>query len=122
MMTDSANVKDDFTYSRETYYDIIEKGREAMDRMIDLADETGHPRAYEALSGLMKNISDVTDRLMELQKSKKDLETKNDLPKQLEDSRKTTNNFFVGSTADLQKMINDQKEILDVTDYEENGT
>lgn len=93
--------KSDYDYSRETYYELIEKGKEALEEMIQVARESEHPRAFEVLSGMIKNVSDVNDRLMDLNKKKKDLDQK-DAPKQVENQQ---NNFYLGSTADIQKML-----------------
>jgi hypothetical protein len=66
-MSDSSdNVKNDYEYSRQTYYDLVEKGKDALDMMIEVARESEHPRAYEVLAGLIKNTSDVNDKLMDL--------------------------------------------------------
>ena len=83
-MTDKPdeNVENDYEYSKRTYYDLIEKGQNALDDMIDVARNLEHPRAYEVLSGMIKNVSDVNDRLMDLNKKKKDF-YKNDT-KQIE--------------------------------------
>ncbi len=98
-MKDNDNVKSDYDYSRETYYDLLEKGREAMDDMIHVARESEHPRAYEVLSNMIKNLSDVNDKLMDLNKKNKEITQQ---PKQVENQQ---NNFFVGSTTELQKML-----------------
>ena len=70
MLHDSDKAANDYNYSRETYYDLIEKGKSALDDMIEVARESEHPRAFEVLSGMIKNISDVNDRLMILNKGK----------------------------------------------------
>ena len=72
----SDNVKSDYDYSRQTYYDLIEKGRESLEDMIEVARQSEHPRAYEVLSGMIKNISDVNDKLMDLNKKQKDIRKK----------------------------------------------
>ena len=106
------NVSDDYNYSRQTYYDLIEKGRESLDLMIEVARESEHPRAFEVLAGMIKNVSDVNDRLMDLNKKNKDI-TAADI-KAIE---KTTNNLFVGSTAELQRMLqdDDMSNVVDIT-------
>lgn len=98
----------DYEYSRETYYDLIEKGKDALEDMINVARESEHPRAFEVLSGMIKNISDVNDRLMDLNKKKKELDQK-DTVKQIENQQ---NNFYL-STAELQKMMS-QGEVINV--------
>lgn len=112
---ENKNIKSDYDYSRQTYYDLIEKGRESLEMMIEVARESEHPRAYEVLSGMIKNISDVNDKLMDLNKKQKDI-NKNDEPKQV--GNQTTNNLYL-TTADLQKMMNSEDEkLIDVTPTE----
>ena len=100
-MTEKNDIKDDFEYSRSTYYELLDKGREGLDLMMEVARESEHPRAFEVLSGMIKQMSDVNDRLMDLQKKRADL-TK---PQEKEQKQLTQNNVFVGSTAELQKML-----------------
>ena len=95
------NVDNDYKYSRDTYYELVEKGKESLELMIEVARESEHPRAFEVLSGMIKNISDVNDRLMDLNKKKKDLDKKDEIQK----IANTTNNLFVGSTTELQKLL-----------------
>ena len=111
-MNDNKNdpIKYDYDYSRATYYELIEKGKESLDLMIEVARESEHPRAFEVLSGMVKNISDVNDRLMDLNKKHKDI----NLPDKNETKQITTNNVFLGSTTDLQRLLrNEEKVILD---------
>jgi DNA-binding PadR family transcriptional regulator len=103
------NLDNDYKYSRDTYYELVEKGKESLELMIEVARESEHPRAFEVLSGMIKNISDVNDRLMDLNKKKKDLDKKDEIQK----IANTTNNLFVGSTTELQKLL--KKDIIDVT-------
>ena len=105
------NVDNDYKYSRDTYYELVEKGKESLELMIEVARESEHPRAFEVLSGMIKNISDVNDRLMDLNKKKKDLDKKDEIQK----IANTTNNLFVGSTAELQKILKNESKIVDVT-------
>ena len=111
----SDNVKSNYDYSRQTYYDLIEKGRESLEDMIEVARQSEHPRAYEVLSGMIKNISDVNDKLMDLNKKQKDIDKKDDIPQ----VGGTTNNLFL-TTADLQKMMitKDDEKLVDVTPTE----
>lgn len=95
------NLKDDYEYSRETYYNLLAKGQESLELMIEVARESEHPRAFEVLSGMMKNMADINDKLMDLNKKNKDI-NKKDEPKQVGN---TTNNLFVGTTTDLQRLI-----------------
>tara|TARA_B100002019_G_C21228562_1_gene578744 strand:- start:509 stop:874 length:366 start_codon:yes stop_codon:yes gene_type:complete len=112
MNENNKNIKNDYDYSRQTYYDLIEKGRESLEDMIEVARSSEHPRAYEVLSGMIKNISDVNDKLMDLNKKQKDINKSDEEPKQLGN---TTNNVFLGSTADLQKLLQQDENIIDVT-------
>ena len=105
------NVDNDYKYSRDTYYELVEKGKESLELMIEVARESEHPRAFEVLSGMIKNISDVNDRLMDLNKRKKDLDKKEEIQK----IANTTNNLFVGSTTELQKLLKNGPEMKNVT-------
>ena len=105
-MTDDDNIKSDYDKSRETYYDLIEKGQDALSMMMEVARESEHPRAYEVLSGMIKNVADVNDKLMDLNKKNKDI-NKSDVPAL--DNATTNNNVFIGSTTDLQRMLQDVK-------------
>jgi len=105
------NVDNDYKYSRDTYYELVEKGKESLELMIEVARESEHPRAFEVLSGMIKNISDVNDRLMDLNKKKKDLDKKEEIQK----IANTTNNLFVGSTTELQKLLKNGPEMKNVT-------
>ena len=114
-MSDSDKINNDYEYSRETYYELVEKGKQSLELMIEVARESEHPRAFEVLSGMIKNISDVNDRLMDLNKKKKDIDKKEEIKK----IANTTNNLFFGSTADLQKILKNEKELIDVTPKQE---
>lgn len=111
-MTEKDNVKSDYEYSRDTYYEILEKGKESLELMIEVARESEHPRAFEVLSNMMKNMADVNDKLMDLNKKNKDINKEE--VKQVA-AGTTNNNIFLGSTADLQRLLNDDKDIIDVT-------
>jgi|TARA_B100001093_G_C26799913_1_gene1002895 hypothetical protein len=107
-MNDTDNEQDDLEFTRRTYYDLINKGQESLDEMMNLASALEHPRAFEVVATLIKNTSDVNDKLMDLHKKKKDL-AKLDKPSE----NSTTNNLFVGSTTDLQRMLQDMKPVDD---------
>ena len=109
------NIDNDYKYSRDTYYELVEKGKQSLELMIEVARESEHPRAFEVLSGMIKNISDVNDRLMDLNKKKKDIDKKDDV----KNVANTTNNLFVGSTTELQKLLKNESEILNVTPKQE---
>ena len=89
----------DFETGRKNLYNLLDKGNEAIDGILELAKEGEHPRAYEVAGQLIKHVGDVADKLMALQKDKKNVKE--------ESSKKvvTNNAFFMGSTADLQKML-----------------
>jgi len=117
--------EDDFDYSRRTYYDLIEKGNAALEDMIEVARSLEHPRAFEVVSGMIKNVSDVNDRLMDLHKKKKEFERKDIL--QVTAPEGTTNNLFVGSTVELQRMLHDMNKppqddnVIDITGRLDDG-
>jgi len=97
---DKADIENDYKYSRENYYNLIERGQEAIQGILDVAKEGQHPRAYEVAGALIKNVADTVDKLQDLQKKLKDLK---ELPKSANPQIK--NALFVGSTAELQKML-----------------
>jgi len=110
--TPQENADYDYDYSRATYYELIEKGKESLDLMIEVARESEHPRAFEVLSGLIKNLADTNDKLMDLNKKQKELKT----PNKHEAKQITNNNVFLGSTTDLQRLLQDKVEkVIDVT-------
>ena len=114
MTKEPDNIANDYNYSRQTYYDLIEKGKESLDLMLEVARESEHPRAFEVLSGMIKNVSEVNDKLMDLNKKNKDISAE-----EIKKIEKTTNNLFVGSTAELQRMLQDNDEtmsnVVDIT-------
>jgi len=103
------HIEDDYDFSRDQYYKLVEKGEEAIDLMLDLARESEHPRAFEVLSTMIKNNAEIADRLMDLQKKKKDV-NKQEGPQTPQLGGVTNNNLFVGSTKDLAKMIDDRQQ------------
>ena len=99
--SNSQDIKKDYEYTRGNLYSIIEKGQEAIDGILELAQESEMPRAYEVAGQLIKNVADATDKLLDLQKKLKDV-TKEEEAK----GPTTVNNaLFVGSTAELQKLL-----------------
>ena len=94
------DLDNDQDYSREAYYDLIQKGQEAIDGILAVAKEGEHPRAYEVALNGIKQVSDTVDKLQDLNKKLKDLK---ELPKTAD--TKIQNALFVGSTAELQKML-----------------
>ena len=90
----------DYKYQRENFYRLVERGQDAIDGILDLARESEHPRSYEVAGNLIKQVAEVTEKLGDLQgKMKKLKEVPNSAPKNV------TNALFVGSTAELQKML-----------------
>jgi hypothetical protein len=97
----SKDITDDYEFARSQFYNLSEKGNEAIDLMMDLARESEHPRAFEVLSTAIKQNAEVADKLMKLHKERKDVETSTAaLPNSM-----TQNNLYVGSATDLQKML-----------------
>lgn len=99
------DINKDYEYTRGNLYSIIEKGQEAINGVLELAQETESPRAYEVLGQLIKNVSDTTDKLLDLQKKIKDIED----DKGSKGPTNVTNALFVGSTAELSKLLKQQK-------------
>ena len=95
------DIQKDYEYTRGNLYSIIEKGQEAINGILELAQESEMPRAYEVAGQLIKSVSDATDKLMDLQKKLKDVNEE-----QQQKGPSTVNNaLFVGSTADLTKLL-----------------
>ena len=90
----------DYEYTRGQLYSLIDKGAEAVNGALEVAQESGHPRAYEVATNAMKQVADMTDKLADLHKKMKDLDAESKGP-----SKVTNNAMFVGSTAELQKML-----------------
>ena len=99
-----ANIEADYVYQRETFYTLVEKGSTAIDGILELAKEGEHPRGYEVAGNLIKQVAEVTEKLGDLQEKMKRLkEVPDNAPKNV------TNALFVGSTAELQKLIKGKK-------------
>ncbi len=95
------DIEKDYDYTRGNLYSIIEKGQEAINGILELAQDSEMPRAYEVAGQLIKSVSDATDKLMDLQKKVKDVNKEEEAK-----SPTTVNNaLFVGSTAELQKLL-----------------
>lgn len=104
------DVKKDYEYTRGNLYSIIEKGQEAINGILELAQESEMPRAYEVAGQLIKNVADATDKLMDLQKKLKDIEEE-----KVGKGPTTVNNaLFVGSTAELAKLLKQQTQNEDI--------
>ena len=99
-LSDNKDLQNDYEYSRGQLYNLVEKGQEAINGILDVAQNSDHPRAYEVAGNLIKNVADITDKLVDLQGKMKDIN---------QEKKQTTNNvtnaMFVGSTSELQKML-----------------
>ena len=94
------DVKKDYDYTRGNLYSLIEKGQEAINGILELAQESEMPRAYEVAGQLIKNVADATDKLIDLQKKLKDIDEQ-----KVKGPTNVTNALFVGSTAELSKLL-----------------
>ena len=98
----SEDVDNDYAYQRQNFYNLVERGNDAIEGILELAKESEHPRTYEVAGNLIKQVAEVTEKLGDLQEKMKKLkEVPDNAPKNV------TNALFVGSTAELQKMIKD---------------
>ena len=88
----------DYRYARENLYNLVERGQDAIDGILDLSKETESPRAYEVAEQLIKTVSDTAEKLIDIQKKLKDLEKENDVKTQ-------HNHLYVWSTSELQKFL-----------------
>ena len=104
-LSETSEEERDYKYARENFYNVIEKGTDALEQMLDVARASEHPRAYEVVSTLMKTLVDANKDLVKMGEDKRKAEA---VPEQ--DSKTVNNNLFVGSTADLQKMLRDMKD------------
>ena len=99
-LSDNKDLQNDYEYSRGQLYNLVEKGQEAINGILDVAQNSDHPRAYEVAGNLIKHVADITDKLVDLQGKMKDIN---------QEKKQTTNNvtnaMFVGSTSELQKML-----------------
>ena len=92
----------DYKYSRENFYSLVERGQDAIDGILEVAKEGEHPRAYEVVGQLIKNVAEVTEKLADLQEKMKKLkEVPDHAPKNV------TNALFIGSTKELQNLLKD---------------
>jgi hypothetical protein len=98
------SVDNDYKYGRETLYNLVERGQDAIDGILDLCKETEHPRAYEVAGQLIKTVGDTAEKLLDLQKKVKELEAENP------NVKTQHNHLYVGSTSDLQKYLKKNKD------------
>ena len=118
LMTDTgrdADIDVDYQYSRENFYSLIERGQDAITGILDLAKESEHPRTYEVAGQLIKTVSEVTERLADLQQKMQFLK---DVPDKA--PQNVTNALFIGSTAELQQLMKQEKknEAIEVKESE----
>ena len=99
-------LKKDYEYTRGHLYSLVEKGQEAVDGILELAQESDQPRAFEVAGQLIKHVGDVADKLVDLQKKVNEIEN----PKKDKQVNTTNNTMFVGSTADLAKFLKKQRD------------
>lgn len=104
VVSQATDEENDYRYARDNFYNVIEKGTQALEDMLDVAKASEHPRAYEVVSTIMKTLVDANKDLVSMSEKKA-----KDQPKE-ENAQVTNNNLFVGSTADLQKMLKDIRE------------
>ena len=99
-LTNEDDIENDYKYQRENFYNLVERGSDAIEGILELAKEGEHPRAYEVAGNLIKQVAEVTEKLGDLQEKMRRLkEVPDNAPKNV------TNALFVGSTAELQKML-----------------
>ena len=102
--TNDDDIDNDYKYQRENFYNLVERGQDAIDGILELARESEHPRTYEVAGNLIKQVAEVTEKLGDLQEKMKKLkDVPNNAPKNV------TNALFVGSTAELQKLLKGKK-------------
>ena len=102
-LTNEDDIENDYKYQRENFYNLVERGSDAIEGILELAKEGEHPRAYEVAGQLIKNVAEVTEKLGDLQEKMRRLkEVPDRAPKNV------TNALFVGSTAELQKMLKEK--------------
>lgn len=94
------NLSNDYEYARGNLYDVISRGQEAIVDMLDIAKQSQHPRSFEVLSQLLKTVVDANKDLLEINQRQKNLEKQDN-----KNPQTINNNLFVGSTAELQKML-----------------
>jgi hypothetical protein len=104
----SANLANDYQFVRLNLYDILTKGGKSLEELSEIASQSQHPRSYEAMALLIKNLGDTADKIMQLHKDVKEItETQ---PQQVNHNLQVANAVFVGSTSELLERINDNGE------------
>ena len=93
----------DYDFSRDQYHNLVTKGNDALDELLAVAKESENPRAFEVVTQLISGLTNTTKELLQLQKTKKEIE------KDTKDPSTVNNSLFIGSTAELQKLLNKNK-------------
>ena len=93
----------DFQYARENLYNLIERGQDGLEELLEIAKQSEHPRAFEVVGQMIDKVTTTNKELLNLHKTKKDIKTEKGGPTNV------TNALFVGSTAELQKMLKGKK-------------
>ena len=102
--TELDDIDKDYAYQRQNFYNLVERGQDAIEGILEIAKESEHPRTYEVAGQLIKTVAEVTEKLGDLQEKMKKLkDVPNNAPKNV------TNALFVGSTAELQRMLKGKK-------------
>ena len=102
---ENEDIDSDYKYQRENFYNLVERGQDAIQGILDVAQQSDHPRAYEVAGNLIKNVAEVTEKLGDLQEKMKKLK---DVPNKA--PKNVTNALFVGSTSELQKILKKKKD------------
>ena len=103
VVNENQDIDNDYEYQRQNFYNLVERGNDAIEGILELAKESEHPRTYEVAGNLIKQVAEVTEKLGDLQEKMKKLkEVPDNAPKNV------TNALFVGSTAELQKILKDK--------------
>jgi hypothetical protein len=100
-----ADIENDYKYARENLYNAIERGSDALEELVELAKQSQSPRAFEIVGQMIKTLTDANKDLLEVQKKVKDLKKQ----EQSKGPNNVTNALFVGNTAELQKLLKDNK-------------
>jgi predicted house-cleaning noncanonical NTP pyrophosphatase (MazG superfamily) len=101
--TANQKIESDYDTTRNNLRILLQQGQEALQKSLDVAMQSEHPRAFEVVGNLMKQLAEVNQQLMDLHQQKQKL----DEPSKAEKAKQVTNNnaIFVGSTAELNKLI-----------------
>ena len=100
VIKDDAHTEKDIQYARENLYHLAERGRDALDAILDVAQQSQHPRAYEVVGQLIKTLTDTNEKIVDLQSKAKDI-----LSEPKDAAKKITNNLFVGTNSELTKLL-----------------